>query len=288
MSWLDDVIKKVSENTGINKAGEQIQKYATKMYEAQDKLKAATANQVSKARPEIERGLGQSVLDMVRTQQQQQQQLQMPGAAKMMAQGKAMDPSLLQQQIAANSQGEFAGQPSIMPEKLENAVRGPGVLGKLGNTVKSEGRMGTDKAGKGFGNDLYKFVQSIGYGMIDKPLGREANTWDYLGKTVGQIARLNEGSGLGAGQPIYTQERQLTPEQNKVVNTMLSNAPDIVAEEVKKGTKKEEALLAVFNAIMAELGVVAPKYRQEVKDRLGMKSGLESFGDQLEGAIRGK
>jgi hypothetical protein len=100
------------------------------------------------------------------------------------------------------------GSPLAMPLDQAVAATQPNTIDKIGATLRSPGIKGTDESPKGFGNDLYKFVQSIGYGMLDKPLGREANTWDYLGKTIGQIARLNEGSNLGAGQSIYEQPRE--------------------------------------------------------------------------------
>jgi len=271
MSWLDDVIKKISENTGISKAGEQIEKYATKMMIAQDNLAHAATNTVTKARPEIERGLGQEVLNMAT---QSPQQMQMPGVANLMAQGKAMDQNVLAQQIAANSQGEFFGMPSIMPERstLEQTVQSQkNILGKVGDTMRSEGRMGTDKAGKGFGNDLYKFIQSIGYGMIDKPLGREANTWDYLGKTVGQIARLNEGSGLGAGQQIYNNDTtvQSTTFKRDLLDPSVEEAISSNNPETK--IKKYRELLTKYpfaRAVLADLFGYSRNYSVDADEQI--------------------
>lgn len=70
---------------------------------------------------------------------------------------------------------------------------------KLKKTV-NDNKSSSDSSGKrSLGSSLGRFMQAIGYGMIDKPLKGDADTFDYLGKTIGQIARLNEGSGLGMG-----------------------------------------------------------------------------------------
>lgn len=227
----------------------------------------------------------------------------------LMAQGKGMEKAgTLDSVIAANGQ---AG-PSIMPnvdlgkiavnpntQSRPMAASTPtqegtnkNALGSLGDVVRSEGRMGTDNAEKGFGNDLYKFIQSIGYGMIDKPLGREANTFDYLGKTIGQIARVGEGSGLSAGQPIYTQERNISPAQNKVLQTQLANAPQVIATIMadpslmkKFGVKNEKEIKQLLlSRMVAPLGIYGMKYTNGIKAALGMDTGMESFASQLAGA----
>jgi hypothetical protein len=200
--WLEDIVKKLAESNPINQAVGSMEKAVMSMTKHQDKITAATQKTIAKALPNIQQEIGANVLSGKPT-----------GLEAAVQQQPSTSP--LGSNINVPTQyGQIQGANEITPEmaKIGNMPvrepQGPGMLDKLGSVVKSEGRMGTDKAGPGVGNDLYKFVQSIGYGMIDKPLGREANTWDYLGKTVGQIARLNEGSGLQAGQSIYEQPRE--------------------------------------------------------------------------------
>jgi hypothetical protein len=148
---------------------------------------------------------------------------------------------------------------------------------KKGNTTG-----GTEKKAPKEGNEggLANFFQSIGYGLIDKPLNRDANTWDYLGKTIGQIGRLTEGSGLSAGTPIYSQERTLTPQQNNNLQVQIANAPKIIAAyndnpsaPVFKGIKDVEQLkLQLLNKMVAQLGVNGLKYTPQLKSLLGIKS----------------
>jgi len=98
---------------------------------------------------------------------------------------------------------------NVPQEISQGGTNSPGIAQAVQATIQD--------SKKTLGSDLGHFMQSVGYGMIDKPLGREANTWDYLGKTIGQIARLNEGSGLSAGQSIYGDN---TTEYKAVVNDL--------------------------------------------------------------------
>jgi len=241
---------------------------------AQDNLARAAANTVTKARPEIERGLGQEVLNMA-TQSPQSTPLAqaVPQRTPISTIGPGITDSITGQQTQGRIygtggeylQGWGKGQGMIPAE------RGPGIMDKLGSTIRSEGRMGTDKAGKGFGNDLYKFIQSIGYGMIDKPLDREANTWDYLGKTVGQIARLNEGSGLGAGQQIYNNDTtvQSTTFKRDLLDPSVEEAISSNNPETK--IKKYRELLTKYpfaRAVLADLFGYSRNYSVDADEQI--------------------
>lgn len=92
---------------------------------------------------------------------------------------------------------------------------------------------------KGDGYNLGNFIQSIGYGLIDKPLDRDATTWDYLGKTIGQIGRLTEGSGLGAGQSMHeSQIQQDAIKLNKTVYAGLQKDLSTIPEAEITGPNK--------------------------------------------------
>jgi len=103
-------------------------------------------------------------------------------------------------------------------------------------------------------NSLGRFMQSVGFGMIDKPLGREADTMDYLGKTIGQIARLNEGSGLGAGLPIYAAEDKsnvmssMNPTAYGSMQQELSQIPESVISDPQKSMPYYRQLLLKYPA----------------------------------------
>jgi len=204
---------------------EKVKKAASALQTASDKIATRTSEVVGNTK--IKDVIPQMPASGVVTIGPDNQLIQ-GGPGSEMAQGSPLSMPL--------AQAVQATQPNTM-DRIGQAV------GNVGNTVgegiRTEGRMGTDKAGKGFGNDLYKFMQSVGYGMIDKPLGREANTWDYLGKTIGQIARLNEGSGLQAGQQIYND----TSVKYTAMQKDLNQIPDaVVADPNKKMITYRELL----------------------------------------------
>jgi hypothetical protein len=149
------------------------------------------------------------------------------------------------------------GSPLSMPLAQAIQATQPTIMDKIGQGIRSEGRMGTDKAGKGFGNDLYKFFQSVGYGMLDKPLDREANTWDYLGKTIGQIARLNEGSGLGAGQSITQGQSDVmalnTAKQYDSLTQELNTIPEATLADPAKKMELYRAYLRKYPKLQSFL-----------------------------------
>jgi hypothetical protein len=213
--WLDDIVKKLAEDNVVNKTADNIAKAAESLTQHKDKLAEATSSVVAKEMPNIERGIGQQTL------------------AGLMTQGQAMNPNVLDQTIRNNSQGQFLDQPSIMPQVDLGQVD---VRKSLPDTVAAQSKgsfLSRLPAEAG------KFMQSVGYGMLDKPLGREASTWDYLGKTVGQLARVNEGSGLSAGQPIYND----TSVQYEGLQQELAKIPDtVIADPTAKMVTYRELL----------------------------------------------
>jgi len=216
MSWLDDVIKKIADSGQVITQSDNIAKATERLSTHQNNLAAATADIVSKERPNIERGIGQDVLAQAVRQQQ-------PTPTSTM--GPGLQDAITGQQTQAPS--TIYGGPGS-----EYASGFGSGKGRLAETVAAQPNFISRLPA-----EAGKFMQSVGYGMLDKPLGREASTWDYLGKTVGQIARLNEGSGLGAGQQIYND----TTVQYQGLQNDLAKIPDTVIADpnAKMATYRE-------------------------------------------------
>ena len=122
------------------------------------------------------------------------------GLAQQAIQNQAVNPTLVgtKQVTVPGPEGTILrGQGEVMPQYRD--LNDYSQINELGKVEVKKPRT--------LGSNVGRTLQSFGYGMIDKPLGRDANTWDYLAKTGGQIARLNEGSGLTAGQPLYQQNQ---------------------------------------------------------------------------------
>lgn len=225
MSWLDDVIKKVAESAKIATQSDNIAKVAETLTQHQDKLATATSDVINKEMPNIQQGIGADVL--AQAIQQQQPRLQ-PSTSKL---GSTIN--------VPTQYGQIQGANEMTPD-----------MAKIANTPARESR--ENGITKNLGSDLGKFMQSIGYGMLDKPLGRDASTWDYLGKTIGQIARVNEGSGLGAGQPIYNdtsvQYAGLQQDLAKIPDTVIAdpNAKMLTYRELLRKYPKLQSFLSEY------------------------------------------
>lgn len=98
------------------------------------------------------------------------------------------------------------------------------------------------------GSSLGKFAQSMGYGIIDKPLPKNADTWDYLGRFLGQVARKNEGSGLGVGSaPAPWEAEQVASER-----PMTSQDFGAILNTIEPSAMEETNKAKLFQTLMKQ------------------------------------
>jgi hypothetical protein len=253
--WLDDIVKKLAEDNVINKNADNIAKAVDTLTQHQDSLATATADVISKERPNIERSIGAQVLSGQPTGLESIVQ-QLPQGQPMTVPGPVGGQT---PQISGIGEG---GQ----PDRLQQTVTNQGNF--ISRLPKEAG----------------KFMQSVGYGMLDKPLGRDASTWDYLGKTVGQLARLNEGSGLGAGYTIPQGQTVTTENANKAVLPEMSTDLEIVNKKVdpKNKTDVDAAFRAMVRKYPTQYSALrAYFYPQSQTVNMGLdRSSIESAMNQ--------
>lgn len=293
MSVVEELTKKIAESAKVATQSDNISKAAESLAGHQDKLAGTMTSEIAKATPDIERGVGQDILKQVVAEQSQMFDASTPvgnqprsfNQEPMLMSGNtfrqgiasgANDSATLDQYLTKQALPGAAGSDKQTPASipfLQQLTGAPGVEKGMPNSG-----LGNVTKGKNLGDDLYNFIQSVGYGMLDRPLNREASTWDYLGKTIGQIARVNEGSGLGAGSSMQDQQAAMVTQQQKAIDQLTpvqfqqmkmdaGNVEAQMAKLISQGYDSESAKLKIVAQMSKAYG---PKYMSYYKSLVGL------------------